>query len=176
MAVRSRLGLLFCGVLTAVAPGCGGDDDDASPAGGSVEGEYTAAITNRTNGCGFDDWSEGESTSGIRLSVTEDDGDVRGEVTGQGAALVLTIVLGADGNVLEGTASGGQVELERLGTTAFHEGNCTYTLNATLTGTVDGDVIQGSIRYTAATNDNPDCAALEGCTSRQDFNGTRPPT
>ena len=97
-------------------------------------------------------------------------------VTGQGSALVLTVVLGADGNVLEGTAVGGQVDLTRYGTTPFNEGDCTYTLTATISAEVDGDVIQGSIRYTAATNDNPDCAALEGCVSRQAFNGTRPPS
>jgi hypothetical protein len=141
-----------------------------------VEGNYTVSLTNRDNGCQFEDWTQGDSTSGIRLQLTEEEGDVTGEVTGQGSALVLTLVLGAGGNVLEGTASGGRIELTRLGTTSFLDGDCTYTLNATLAADINGNIIQGSIRYTAATNDNPDCTGLEGCISRQDFNGTRPPT
>jgi hypothetical protein len=176
MARRPITVFLLCGLLAALPLGCGDDDDDAPvPAGGSVEGDYTIALTNRDNGCGFE-WTEGESTSGIRLDLTEKDGGLTGEITGQGSALVLTLALGSGGNVLEGTANGGRIELTRLGMTSFHEGDCTYTLNATLAADISGDIIQGSIRYTAATNDNPDCSDLEGCISRQDFNGTRPPT
>ena len=40
---------------------------------------------------------------------------------------------------------------------------------------MDGDVLVGEIRYTLATNDNPDCAAYEGCVTHQALNGTRPP-
>ena len=42
-------------------------------------------------------------------------------------------------------------------------GDCTYTLNATPAADISGDIIQGMICHTAATNDNPDRTDLEGC-------------
>ncbi len=165
---------LFLGV-GALVLGCGGDDDDTPPpAGGTVEGAYTISITNRENGCGFDDFSTGESTAGIGLRLEASGSEATGTVTEVGSALVLSLVLGS--NVFEGTVSGSSVTLTREGTTPFSQGSCAYTLNATLTATVSGDVIQGNLRYTAATNDSSDCADLEGCVTRQEFNGTRPPT
>jgi hypothetical protein len=175
-ALRTALVAALGGLMLTLAGACSDDDDDPVPAMGTVEGDYTIAITNRENGCNFDDWTEGESTSGINLALSVDDGDAVGEVTGEGSFLVLTAVLGPGGNVLEGTATGANLELMRYGTRAFDEGDCIYTLTATVSAAVDGDVITGSIRYTAATNDNPDCAGLEGCISRQEFNGTRPPS
>ena len=53
--------------------------------------------------------------------------------------------------------------------------NCTYTYNADLGGKLSGDAISGTIDYTPKTNGSPDCSSIEGCTSTQNFSGTRPP-
>jgi len=179
---ENSLGLLVCAAVLASAVGCGSDDDDdAEPAGGTVDGDYTISVTNRENGCGIDGWTEDNSSSGIRLLVATDDGEAVGAVSGGGAMLLLGLGLGLDGigddgYVFEGNARGGSLTLTRYGTASFNEGNCTYTFTATIDASVDGDVIQGEIRYIAATNDNPDCAGREGCVTRQNFNGTRPPS
>jgi hypothetical protein len=176
-AVSRWVQVLAWGLIPAWGGGCSGSDDSpAVPAGGTVEGDYTISVTNRENGCDFDDWTTGDSVSRISLELSEDDGEATGVVRGQWSGLALRVWLGPEGNVLEGTAVGGQVDLTRYGTTALNQGDCSYTLTATVTAQVNGDVIEGSIRYTAATNDNPDCAELEGCVSRQAFNGTRPPS
>ena len=36
----------------------------------NVEGVYTVAVTNRENGCGFQNWVEGDSSTGIEVTVT----------------------------------------------------------------------------------------------------------
>ena len=62
-ALGSRVILLACGLLLTLGSGCGDTDDNpAVPAGGTVEGDYTISLTNRENGCDFDDWTTGEST------------------------------------------------------------------------------------------------------------------
>jgi len=38
-----------------------------------------------------------------------------------------------------------------------------------------GDTMTGRINYTPATNGNSDCAAVSGCLTYQEFNGSRPP-
>lgn len=143
---------------------CGSDVDAA--------GDYSLNVTNRENGCGFDNWVEGDSSSNIPLAITQSDSVVTGEVGG-GAGVFLGLVLGS--NVFEGEVSGSDVEMTLFGTNSATEGNCTFTVNATFDGELDGDVMTGEIRYTSATNDNPDCADIEGCVSRQELNGTRPP-
>ena len=75
----------------------------------------------------------------------------------------------------EGTGPDRSVTLTRGGSAPFSQDSCGYTLNATLTATVSGDVIQGNLRHTAATDDSSDCADLEGCSTRQEFDKTRPP-
>lgn len=144
---------------------CGGSDVDAA-------GDYTINVTNRENGCGFDNWTEGETASGIPLAITQSDGEISGEVGG-GAGVFLGVVLGS--NIFEGQVSGDEIDMTLFGTTSVTEGNCTYTVNAIFDGQLDGDVMTGEIRYTSATNDNPDCADVEGCVSRQELNGARPP-
>ena len=160
-----RLGLVSLIVSLGVVSACGSDPVDAA-------GNYSLAVTSRENGCGFDNWTEGESATNIGLVITQDGEAITGTVTGLTGSF-LTLVLGD--NVFRGSVDGDELTMTIYGTRSGTEGNCTYTLNATATATLDGDVLAGDIRYTAATNGNPDCAALEGCTSRQQFNGTRPP-
>jgi len=149
----------------ALCFGACGSDVDAT-------GDYSLSLTNRENGCNFDNWTEGESSTGVPLTITQSGSAITGEVGGVGGVF-LGLALGS--NVFEGDVSGDDLDMTLFGTNSATEGNCTYTINAVFDGSLDGDVVTGEIRYTAATNDNPDCASLEGCASRQELNGTRPP-
>jgi hypothetical protein len=159
-----RLALL--GSILVWAFGCG----DSEPA--DVAGSYSLSLTNRENGCGFDNWMEGNTASNIPLELMQNGSDVTGEVGG-GAGLVLDIVLGSRTYI--GEVHGSSIDMDIFGTNSLSEGNCSYTYNSSVHANLDGDVLTGSIEYRAATNGNPDCSALEGCVSQQDFNGTRPP-
>jgi hypothetical protein len=55
------------------------------------------------------------------------------------------------------------------------EGNCSFTINATLDTEIIGDFLRGELRYVGSTNNNPDCTPIEGCVSVQAFNAIRPP-
>ncbi|MBT8496164.1 MAG: hypothetical protein KJO07_24175 [Deltaproteobacteria bacterium] len=146
--------------------GC--DDDPAD-----FEGNFTIAVTSRDNGCNFDNWMEGDTASNIQMTITQEGAEVTATIEGLVGAY-LNLVLGD--NEFNGDADGNDVVLTLFGTNSATEGNCTYTVNGVVDGELNGDVLEGQLRYEAATNGNPDCAALEGCASVQDFNGTRPPS
>lgn len=156
-------------VVPAIAVAQAGCDDDPA----DFAGTYTVNVTNRDNGCSFDNWTEGETASNINMTLTQEGSEVTATVDGLVGAY-LNLVFGD--NQYVGSADGNSLELTLFGTRSATAGNCTYTVNGILDGDLDGDVMQGQLRYEAATNDNPDCALLEGCASIQDFNGTRPPS
>jgi hypothetical protein len=158
---------MLVALLATLAPlGCGGEDAD-------VAGNYTIAVTSRQNGCELDNWMEGDTASGITATITQSGSAVTATLDGLVGAYYNAVFGSAS---FTGTVDGDDLELQIIGTRSATEGNCTYTFNAILNATIDGDTLTGTIDYQAATNDQPDCAALEGCTSTQDFNGTRPPT
>ena len=158
-----RLALWTCVGLCVAA--CGGSDDlDAA-------GDYTIALTNRTNGCNIASWTEGASSTAT-VTLTQSGSNVTAVVTGLGA-VALEVALG--GHSYTGRITGGTLELDLFGTRSNSSGNCTYTLNSKIHGVLDGDVLTGQINYTSATNGNPDCAAITTCDSFQDFTGSRPP-
>jgi hypothetical protein len=152
--------------IALVLVACGGGD----PA--DVAGDFTIAVTNRDNGCDLENWTVGDQASNIPVTITQDGSDVTATV-GAGAGFILDLALGD--NVFTGTVDGDDLLLELFGTRGQQQGNCSFTFNSTIDATITGDVLTGTIDYRAATNDNPDCAALEGCRSFQEFNGTRPP-
>ena len=83
---------------------------------------------------------------------------------------------GSDADVAgNGDVDGNDFVLELFGTPSQNSGNCTFTYNSVIDGAISGDTLTGRIEYRAATNGNPDCAAITGCVSFQEFNGTRPP-
>lgn len=147
--------------------GCGDD-------GGSIDvsGEYTAALTNRDNGCNLGNWTVGESTTGVMVTISQNGGAVSADVKGlAGAALDFLL----EGHVFTGNADGEHVDLKIIGTRSQSMGACAYTYDATLVGTLDGNSLGGAVIYQAKTNAAADCGALTGCSSRQDFAGSRPP-
>lgn len=141
-----------------------------SPA--DVAGNYTVNLTNKDNGCNFANWTVGQMTSGIAITVTQSGGDVTATVGGLGGAY-LTAVLGSAS--FTGTADGNNIDLKLFGTRSATMGNCAYTVNAHLTGGIAGDLLEGTIEYAPATNGSPDCGVLASCVNAQAFNGTRPP-
>jgi hypothetical protein len=163
--MRNVLACLAGGAV-AIAVGCGGSPAD-------VAGNYTVSVTNAANGCNLASWTEGNSATNIPVTITQDGDTAVATIEG----LTGTYVMAALGSrSFTGQVSGSDLDLELVGTNPLTMGNCTYTYNALLAGTIDGDVITGTITYTAATNDQPDCAGIEGCESVQNMNGTRPPS
>ena len=149
----------------ALFAGCAG-----SPA--NVAGNYTVALTNRDNGCNFQNWTVGNMATGISVTITQNGGAATANVTG-GGGLILDGVLG--GHTFTGNVDGDNIDLKNQGTKAMSMGNCTFTYNGEISGQLTNDTLSGRISYSAATNGNTDCATLQGCVSFQDFNGTRPP-
>jgi hypothetical protein len=157
-----------CAILaiTILAAACG----DGSPT--NVAGDYTLALTNHENGCSFQTWTVGDTTTGLPLTIVQNGTAVTG-VIGGAAGTWMRLVLGSD--AFAGTVTGNALHLVLNGTRAYTEGGCTYTIIGTADAEVAQDVLTGGIVYTTATNGSPDCGALAGCQSIQVFNGTRPP-
>ena len=158
----SSLSLIFAFAFV----GCSSEPAD-------VAGSYTIAVTNGENGCNFDNWTVGDTAENIPVTITQDGATASAAVEGP-VALLLGLLLGSA--TYQGEVDGNQLDLTIFGTNSATEGNCVFTYNSVLDAELTGDVLQGEIRYEAATVDNPDCAAIEGCATIQRFNGTRPPT
>lgn len=165
MRAMRRISCIAIGI--AALAGCGGSD----PA--DVHGDYTIAVTNRTNGCDLTNWTEGNTASGIAVEITQNGGSASAEVMGTVGGL-LDVWLGS--RIFTGSVDGSHLDLRLTGETTFATGECDYTMDAVIDGDLDGDVLTGEIRYEAQTDGDPDCGDLTGCTSIQEFNGTRPPT
>ena len=152
--------------LAGLAAGCG---DDAE-----VAGTYSVSLTNRTNGCNLSNYTVGDTSTNIGVVITQSGSNVTLTVNGL-AGIALIGLLGADKNIYTGSVDGNDVDVESLGTRSQTMGNCTFTYNSKIAGSIDGDALTGRIEYRAADNGNPDCATISGCLTYQDFNGTRPP-
>ncbi|MFT3693418.1 MAG: hypothetical protein QM831_09790 [Kofleriaceae bacterium] len=145
---------------------CGTDDPV------QVAGTYSVGVTNRDNGCNFQNWTVGAMNSGISIVISQSGANVTADVQG-GSGLFLDIAFGS--SAFTGTADGSQLDLKLEGTRVQQSGTCTYTYNGEITAVSNGDVLSGKINYVPATNGNSDCAAISGCLSYQEFTGSRPP-
>jgi len=154
-------------LLASVATGCGSDAE--------VAGTYSISLTNRDNGCMLPNYTVGDTATNIGVVITQSGSNVTLTVNGL-AGIALVGLLGVGKNVYTGGVDGNDIDVESLGVAPKTSGNCTYTYNSQITGTINGDALEGRIEYRAADNGNPDCAAISGCLTYQDFNGTRPPT
>ena len=77
---------------------------------------------------------------------------------------------------VQGTVDGDNVSATLFGTTHATMGDCAYTYNADLSAIAQrATQLTGTIAYTPMTNGSPDCSTIMGCSSTQDFNGTRAP-
>lgn len=142
----------------------------SSPA--DVEGSYTMAITNRENGCNFQNWTSGESATGIGVTFSQEGEDVSATIEGATGTFV-ELWLGS--RVYTGKVDGDRVAVDLFGNRSQNMGNCAFTYNSRIVGDASGDTMTGRVEYRAAGNGNPDCASIDGCLTFQEFNGTRPP-
>jgi hypothetical protein len=150
------------GVLALAA--CGDDPVDA-------EGTYSVGLTNRENGCNFQNWTVGEMTSGVSVVITQNGASALAEVQGI-AGGYLNFAFGS--NTFSGTVDGDELDLALSGTRPQTSGNCTYTYDGRIQATLTGNALNGTLSYVSNGNDNTDCAAIV-CTSTQEFSGSRPP-
>jgi len=135
-----------------------------------VAGNYTAAITNRADGCSIG-WSSGDQAT-ASMTVNQSGSDVTLVVNGLPGVLVAG-VLGT--NTFTGSVDGEDVDLKVVGTAPKTIGSCEFTFNGEVIASQDGDTMKGRVEYRAATNGHADCASRERCLSTQEFNATRPP-
>jgi hypothetical protein len=162
-------------VLFAVLGLCGcssGQQFTPDMSTADVSGVYSVALTNDASTCPFPNWMEGKTASGVGLTITQDGAKIHGTIDDPATALVFTLAFGSTN--FDGTVSGKDLTLVNYGSRNQSMGNCTFTYNATAEGTLNVDSISGTITYAPATNDNPDCAAVQ-CSATQRFSGSRPP-
>jgi hypothetical protein len=152
-------------ILLVGLAACGSDPVDA-------EGMYSINVTSRANGCNFDGWTEGNTATNIPVTINQEGTSAGAEVTGLTGGY-LDIILGS--HVFDGTVDGDELDLKIAGTQSATTGNCTWTVDAQLLATLDGDVLTGRLNYSKNGNNNSDCAPLDGCVSYQDMNGARAP-
>ncbi len=138
----------------------------------NAAGEWAVNLTNDANGCALDNWTAGETTSGVPLTISQSGSaatGVVGGVTGTGA----TIIFGTNRFEM-GSVSGNRVDL-RLTGRAGSMGSCAYTPILDLSGTINGDTMSGRVVWSYDTNSSADCGAMATCESVQLMNGSRPP-
>ena len=137
----------------------------------NVAGNYSAQITNGSDGCNLG-LTAGDNVT-VAFIVTQSGGDVSLEVGGL-PGLFLSAQVGSA--VLTGDVDGDSIALERQGTLSKTSGACEYKINAELEADQDGDTMSGRVEYRAATNNHAECGSRTGCVTVQDFNATRPPS
>ncbi len=166
--MKLTVSFLVSSCALSILMGCG-DDDPPPPA--DVHGNYTVTVTNGPSTCPLPNWNQGAVTQNIPLNVTQNGGSVTADVGGLGAAF-LNLYCGTAH--LEGTAVGNDVNLHLEGNNSFSSGSCAFTIDANLAATLQGDALSGSIVYSPNTNVSADCAAVQSCSARMNFNGVRP--
>ncbi len=145
----------------------------SSEAAQDLTGNFTIAVTNKDNGCAFQNWTSGQSTTTIPLTITQQGSNGITAVVGGAAGAYLTLVIGTA--TFTGSVTGPTGTLTAAGTRSGSQGTCAYTINANMTITLAGNAINGSISYVPKTNAQSTCGVLNACSSTQDLSGNRPP-
>ena len=158
--------LIYVAVVALAA--CGSD-----PA--NVAGDYSVNITNQANGCNLQNWTVGQSNTGIPVSITQSasNATVASVIINGATGVYVNAVIG--GSTFDGTVDGTNLDGVLHGTRAYTMGNCTYTFTVDLASSLSGDTLTGTLTYVPATNHGADCGVLESCSSVQAFNGLRAP-
>ena len=158
------------------AAGAAGDDgaSDATPA--DVSGDYTVTLTDTANDCPMvPGWSDGAVMKGILYDIRQDGAGITGQAQGN-AALSFIVLTGS--NDFTGAVRGDAFTLTDVGPNVTVAGSCSYTVNAVVSGTIDGDDISGTLTYRPVLSADPACNAdcePYACEVVQDFTGTRAP-
>jgi hypothetical protein len=159
------------GAVDAIAITDAGSDAVAPPQ--NLAASYSVSLLNGANGCAFDNFQPGNTTPGVPLTVTQAADLATGRATFGGfPAIFYSFALGSadyairvSGNGMEGFIIGNK--------TAVRDG-CTVTYNASLSATVEGELIRGKVSFYSVPDRDAGCSKAL-CTSEQTFNGTRPP-
>ena len=137
-----------------------------------VSGVYSVTVTDGANGCSVPGLTPGNSSSNIPFTITQSGASVTGTVGGT-AAIGYGLIFG--GNTFTGTVAGQHVDMTINGTVPQSQNGCTFTWQATASGDLAGNALQGTITYRALTTSAPACSTLMTCMSLQQFVGSRPP-
>lgn len=171
LAAAAALGA--CGDELHGTTGGGGSGGSGGAPPTDIAGDYSITLTNGENGCMLQNWMAGAVTKDVAFTITQDmDAKVVGNLGGA-AALYADLVLGS--HTFKGEVTGDAFTMTDYGTQQGKMNNCSYTFNAVMEGTINGDAVEGKVHYKPQTNMSPDCGVLNDCTSDQAFNGTRPP-
>src|SRR5262249_11995148 len=121
------------------------------------------------------DWIDDAVTDGIRYNIRQDGSDITAQAQGN-AAVYFVVLTGS--NDFSGQVRGNSFELTDVGPNVKPAGSCNYTINAVVSGAIDGDTITGKVTYhpviSADPSCDPDCAPYV-CEAEQTFVGTRAP-
>jgi hypothetical protein len=172
---RFILSIALPAAFVACAFACGGgsfQSSSAPPAPSDISGDYIVTLTNGANACQFSNWTSG-SSSNVHLDMQQTGSNATGTVTGV-AGLLFDVILGGM-PTFQGTVSGDSFSLAAVGTNSAKDGQCSYTIKATLTGTLTGDAIQGQLTYSETTNGSSDCSYHATCSSVEAYAGARAP-
>lgn len=167
-----KAGGLMLGCLAAVLGGTACGEDAAPPA--NFAGTYTLAMTWGVNGCNLANWTVDQVTQGVPMTIAHDSVErarIVGRIEGS-FGILLNLLFGS--NTFQGTVTGDHLAMSMLGREET-QGACVATPNIAATATLMGDLLEGSLRLTYATNGAADCGTKQGCSNIIYFNGTRPP-
>jgi hypothetical protein len=140
----------------------------------NVAGDYSVNITNGANGCNLQNWTVGDSSTGIPVTITQgtNKADATAVINGATGVYVNAVI---GGMAFQGNVDGADLDAVLHGTRAYTMGGCTYTFTVDLSSSLNKDTLSGQLTYTPATNHGADCGILETCSSVQQFNGLRAP-
>ena len=134
-------------------------------------GTYSVTVTNQANTCGFANWTEGNSTAGIPVTMTQDGATAQVNVQG-GVGTLLSLLTGT--NAMQGKVEGNTFSGEILGTKTATQNACSYSVNTKLTATLDtNNVLSGTLTYVPITNGDASCGAYNTCSNSQTVSGNR---
>jgi hypothetical protein len=162
--------------------GSGGSGGSASPNDGGgagapetpadVAGDYTVTLISHANDCPAMSlqWMEGAVSKDVPFSITQEGTELEAETMGAPAIAFLLLTGSVE---FAGEIQGSHFVLTNTGTKPYTYDACTYTINATVEGDVDGDVIVGTLVYAPVISMDPACRDY-ACRAEQAFTGTRP--
>lgn len=163
--------LVIAGACAAL--GCG--DEAKGPVvetPANLAGDYSVDLTNEYNDCAtmVMKWMDGAVSEDVPFTITQNGVHVSAETMGAPAIAFLLLT----GSLpFEGEIHGSHFLLVNTGTKLYDFDACSYTINATVEGDVDGDTITGTLVYSPVVGDDPACHDY-ACRAEQSFTGTRP--
>jgi len=135
-----------------------------------VVGDYSLTVTNRENGCMFENWQE-DQTNVLEVAILQETNNVTATVGGTIGLLVEAI---AGSKVFTGTVDEDTLELGLVGTQVHDSKDCMLTIDYAIRATLDGDLLSGELRSHARPLEmTAACEVRVGCTSLQIFYGQR---